>query len=38
MTFYRAFVLISYGSVALTATLVVVLRCCWRRSKALQEP
>jgi len=38
MTFYRAFVLISYASVALTATLVLVLRYCWRRSKPLQEP
>ncbi len=38
MTFYRAFVLISYGSVALTTTLVVVLRYCWRRRKPLQEP
>ena len=38
MTFYRAFVLISYGSAALTTVLVLVLRYCWRRSKQLREP
>lgn len=38
MIFFRAFMLISYGSAALTTALILLLRYRWRRSKALQEP
>jgi hypothetical protein len=38
MAFYRSFELIGYGSAAITAVLIVLLRYFWRRGKRLQEP